>query len=145
MSMRGADQMDQNILTYMINLYTKKWSWLLFRFAVDVLVNNADQIYRQSYLNPGKYRSDAHGFCRVVVDAYYHFYRKSLPSVIRFRGSRNLHHPADNLQFDSINHWIAKCSQRRCSLKGCKGTSIYYSKKCNVGLHAECFKLYHCK
>ena len=27
----------------------------------------------------------------------------------------------------------------------CKGTSVYYCKKCNVGLHAEWFELYHCK
>ena len=30
MSMGGVDCMDQNILTYMINLSTKKWWWPLF-------------------------------------------------------------------------------------------------------------------
>ena len=62
MSMGGVDCMDQNISTYMINLSTKKWWWPLFRFAVDVTVNNAYQICRQSHLNPGEYRLDALGF-----------------------------------------------------------------------------------
>ena len=43
----GVDHMDQNILIYMINLRAKKWWWPHFRFAVDVAVNNAYQIYRQ--------------------------------------------------------------------------------------------------
>ena len=113
--------------------------------VVDVVVNNAYQIYGQSYLNPGEYRLDTLGFRRAIVDVYYHLYRKSLPSTTLFAGSRSLHHPENNLQSDGINHWIAKVSQRRCSFPGCKGTSVYYCKKCNVCLHAECFELYHCK
>ena len=59
----GADHMDQNIQAFMINLRTKKWWWPLFRFAVDVAVNNAYQIYRQSHVNLGEYRLDALSFC----------------------------------------------------------------------------------
>ena len=117
------------ILNY-VQLCTKKWWWPLFRFVVDVAVNNAYQIYRQSHLNPREYRLDALGFRRAIVDAYYHLYRKILPSTTLFTGSRSLHHPANNLQFDGINHWIAKRSQRRCRLQGCKGTLVYYFKKC---------------
>ena len=62
MSMRGIDRMDQNISAYMINLRTKKWWRPLFRFVVDVTVNNAHQIYRQCHLNPGEYILDALGF-----------------------------------------------------------------------------------
>ena len=39
--------MDQNTSAYMINLRTKKLWWPLFRFVVDVAVNNAYQIYCQ--------------------------------------------------------------------------------------------------
>ena len=46
--MEGVDCMDQNILAYMINLPIKKWWWPLSRFVVDVVVNNAYQIYCQS-------------------------------------------------------------------------------------------------
>ena len=118
--------MDQNISAYIINLLTKKWWWPFFRFVVDVFVNIAYQIYRQSHLNPGEYRLDNLGFRRAIVDAYYRLYRKSLPSTTLFTGSRRLQHPANNLQFDSINHWIAKVSQRRCSLRGCKETLVWY-------------------
>ena len=86
---------------------------------------------------------DALGFPRAIVDAYYHLYRKSLLSTTLFAGSRSLHKPANNLQFDGIHHWIAKDSQ--FSLPGCKGTSLYYCKKSNVGFHAKCFELYYCK
>ena len=139
MSMEGVDRMDQNISADMIILRTKKWWWPLFQCVVDVAVNNAYQIYRQSPLNPGKYRLNAPGFRRAIVDVYYRLYRKILPSTTLFTGSRSSHHPVNNLQFDGINHWIAKGSQQRCSL-GCKRTSVYYCKKCNVGLHVECFE-----
>ena len=107
MSMGGVDRMDQNILAYMINLRARKWWWPFSRFVVDVAVNNAYQIYRQSHLNPGEYRLDALGFRRAIVDAYYRLYRKSLLSTTLFTGIRSLHHSANNLQFDGINYWIA--------------------------------------
>ena len=57
--MWGVDRMDQKVSAYMINLHTLKWWWPLFQFSVDVSVNNAYQIYRQSHLNPGEYKLDA--------------------------------------------------------------------------------------
>ena len=92
----------------MINLLTKKWLWPLFRFVVDVAVNNFYQIYRQSHLNPGEHRLDALVFRRAIVDAYYRLCRKSLSSTTLLKGCRSLHHPVNNLQFDGISHWIAK-------------------------------------
>ena len=85
-----------------IKIYWHIWCWLLSQFAVDVTVNNAYQIYRQSHLNPGEYRSDALGFCRAIVDVYYHLYRKRMPFATLFTGIRILHHPANNLQFDGL-------------------------------------------
>ena len=105
MSMRRVDRMDQNISTYMITLHTKKWWWPRFRFVVDVTVNNTHQIYLKFHLNlvQYQYRLDGRGLRRVIVDAYYHLYRKNLPSTTLFTGSRSLLHPANNLQFDNIN------------------------------------------
>ena len=96
-------------------------------------------------LNPREYRQDGLCFRRSVADAYYHLYRKILLSTTLFTGSRSLHHPENNLQFNGINHWFTKGSQRQCDLPGSKGTSAYYFKKCNDGLHDECFQLYHFK
>ena len=81
MSMGGVDRMDQNISAYMINILTKKWWWSLFRFVVDVVVNNAYQIHSQSHLNPGEDGLDALGFRVAIVDAYCRLYKKSLPST----------------------------------------------------------------
>ena len=145
LSMGRVDRMDQNISAHMINLGTKKWWWPLFQFVVNVFVNNAYQIYCQSHLNPGEHGLDALSFCWDIVDAYYRLCGKTLLSVTLFIGNRNLHHPANNLKFNSINRWIAKGAQQRCSSPVCKGTLVCYCKNCNVGLHAECFGLYHCK
>ena len=66
--MGGVDCMDQKMLAYMINLRTKKWWWLLFRFVVNVAVDNAYEIYCQFHLNPGKYRLNAFGSSLAIVD-----------------------------------------------------------------------------
>ena len=121
--------MDQNIWAYMIKLRTNKWWWPLFRFVVYVAVNKAYQIYYQFYLNPGEYRLDALGFRWAIANAYYHLYKNSLLSITLFTSSCSSNRAANNLQFDSINHWIPKGSQRLCSFTGCKGTLVYYCKK----------------
>ena len=102
-----------------------------FRSVIDMTVNNSYQIYWQSHLNPGKYTLNAVGFRQAMVDAYYRLYRKSFPSITLFTSSCSLRHPANNMQFDSFNHRIAKGSQRQCSLPGCKETSVYSCKKFN--------------
>ena len=85
-----------------------------FRSVIDMTVNNSYQIYWQSHLNPGKYTLNAVGFRQAMVDAYYRLYRKSLPSITLFKSSCSYNHPANNMQFDSFNHRIAKSSQRQC-------------------------------
>ena len=60
-SMRGVDRMDQKIAAYMINLRSKKWWWPLFRFVIDVSVNNAFLLYRMKEVG-GEKKLDALGF-----------------------------------------------------------------------------------
>ena len=115
-----------------------------FRSVVDVTVNNAYQKYLQSHLIPGKYRLNAIGLCQAIVDAYYRLYRKSLPSITLFKSSCSYNHPANNMQFDSFNHRIAKSSQRQCvAYQDVKKPLYILAKNYNFGLHAECFELYH--
>ena len=124
----GVDRMDQNTSTYMINLYTKKWCWTLFWFFVDVVVNNGYQIHHQFRLNHGEYRLHTLGFHQTIVDAFCHMYRKSFPPTTWSRGRHNLCHPANNLQLDGMNHWIAMGSQPWFNLPGCKESSKFYWK-----------------
>ena len=58
MSMMGVDCMHENISVYMFNVGAKRCWWPLFRFLVNVAVNNTYQIYCQSHLNHGAYRLD---------------------------------------------------------------------------------------
>ena len=67
-TMGGVARMDQNIGAYMINIHNKKWWWLLFRFCVDLDVNNAFQLYRLQPLNQGQKRLDLLGFRREIVN-----------------------------------------------------------------------------
>ena len=46
-----VDRMDQNTATYMINLRSIKWWWPVFKFVLDVSVNNAFQLYREILRN----------------------------------------------------------------------------------------------
>ena len=50
-TMGRVDRIDQNTDAYMINIDNKKWWWPLFRFCVDLAVNNAFQLYRLQPLN----------------------------------------------------------------------------------------------
>lgn len=142
-SVGGVDRMNHNIATYMINLRSKKWWWPLFRFVVDVAVNNAFQLYRLRNADLREQKLDALGFRREIVDAYFRLFRKGVPNTTLYPGNRILHYPAQNLRYDNLNHWIVKGGQRRCALPGCRGTSKYSCEKCNVGLHPDCFKIYH--
>ena len=53
-TMGGIDRMDQNIGAYMIKIRSKKWRWPLFRFCVDLAVNNAFQLYHLQPLQKEK-------------------------------------------------------------------------------------------
>ena len=45
--MGGVNRLNQNISPYMIGHGSKKWLWPVFRFCLDLSVNNAYQLYRQ--------------------------------------------------------------------------------------------------
>ena len=138
--MGGVDRMDQNISTYMIHLKSKKWWWPLFRFCVDVAINNAFQLYRLRKPDADELKLDALEFRRAIVEAYYLQCSKKMPQIL-FPGSRS--QSREHVRFSATNHWIVKGTQQRCAKPGCLGTSWYSCEACNVGLHPECFKEYH--
>ena len=138
--MGEVDRMDQNTSTYMIHLRSKKWWWPLFRFCVDVAINNAFQLYRLRKPDAGELKLDALEFRRAIVEAYYLKCSKNVPQIL-FPGSRS--QPREHVRFSATNHWIVKGTQRRYAKPGYLGTSRYSCGACNVGLHPECFKEYH--
>ena len=84
-TMYGVDRMDQNTGAYMINIRNKKWWWPLFRFCVDLAVNNAFQLYRLQPLNQGQKRLDLLGFRREIVQVYHARFRSEKPLPVIFQ------------------------------------------------------------
>ena len=111
--MGGVDSLDQNISSYMTGHCSKKWWWTVFRFCLDLSVNNAYQLYRQQKHSEGERKLDLLGFWRSIVDTYYRCLRKSTTTNI-FPSARKLSKVSDEVRYDAINHWIGKGKQRRC-------------------------------
>jgi DNA excision repair protein ERCC-6 len=145
-NMGGVDRMDQNISQYRISIRSKKWWWPFFAYCLDVAMQNAWLIYRQT-ASHRQLPLDQLEFRRTVCNAYFSQYRPTLQSIPkpkelqkgRIRG-RILH----EIRFDGLNHFVAKGrTQRRCALCAKKVTHV--CKKCDVGLHVRCFVEYHSK
>ena len=137
----GVDRMDQNIGAYIINIRSKKWWWPLFRFCVDLAVNNAFQLYHLQPLQQGEKQLDLLGFRREIVKVYHARFRldKTLPVI--FPAPRSTQRVIPEICYDGIDHWIAKGNQHPCAK--CSKTSKYFCEKCNIGLHPDCFKDFH--
>ena len=140
--MWGVDRLDQNISSYMIRCCSKKWSWPVFRFCLDLSVKNAYRLYRQQKHSEWQHKLDLLGFWRSIVDTYYRYLRKSTATNI-FPPSRKLSKVSDEVRHDVINHWIGKEKQRRSA--SCQKTTLYICEKCDVGLHPNCHKQFHIK
>ena len=135
--MGGVNHMDQSASCYMVHLRNKKWWWPIFRFCIDVAVNNAFQLYRMRKLDAGESRMDALEFRRAIVEAYYNLHRNERP-ITTLPGPRST-----GRERNEANHLIFKGQQRRCARTKCKGTSVFFCELCSVGLHPHCFEAYH--
>ena len=138
-TMVGVDQMDQNISYYMISISNKKWWWLLFHFAI----NNDYELYRIQPLQPGQRVLDLLSFRKEVVNVYYARNRFLWGTAEIFPVLRKQDKVNNSIRYDQTNQWMAKGKQIRCG--NCLKISVYYCKRCNIGLHPECFKDYHTK
>ena len=108
--MVGVDRMDQNIGIYMINIRNKKWWWPLFRFFVNLAVNNAFQLDCLQPLNQGQKRLDLLGFRRKIVQVYLARFRSEKTLSVIF--PKNTQRVNLDIRYDGIDHWIAKGNQR---------------------------------
>ena len=122
-TMGEVDRMGQNISDYMINVRNKKWWWPLFRFCIDLAVNNAHQLYRLQLLQPGQRALNLLGFRREIVQVYCSRYgnvKKILPEICP--APQNHQKVIPDICYGNENHWIIKGKQRRCA--NCSKTSI---------------------
>ena len=109
-TMDGVGKMDQNIGVYMINIRSKKWWCLLFRFCVDLAVNNAFQLYRLQPLNQGQKRLDLLGFRREIVQVYHARFGSEKILLVIF--PQNTQRVNLDISYARMDHWIAKGNQR---------------------------------
>ena len=144
--MGGVDRLDQNLACYKIQHRSKKWYWPIFRFCLDMAVQNAFQLYRQQDRIAAVKGHDLLSFRREIVQVYMQKYSPQTSSAVfppaRLPAERRV---LQEVRTDNTAHWIVQGSQRRCAAPGCVGTSVYSCEKCNVGLHPGCFKLFHTK
>ena len=108
--MGGVDCLDQNFSSYMIGHCSKKWWWPVFRFCLDLSVNNAYQLYCQQKCSGGERKLDLLGFRRSIVDSYYRCLRKSTTTNI-FPPARKLSKVSDKVRYGAIDHWIDRGEQ----------------------------------
>ena len=80
--MGRVDRLDQNIISYMIGHSSKKWWWPVFRFCLDLSVNNAYQLYCQQTCSEVERKLYLLEFRRSIVDTYYRCLRSCRKSVI---------------------------------------------------------------
>ena len=97
--MGGVDRFDQNIAAYMITQRSKKWWWPVFRFCVDLAVQNAYQIYCLQARGVSK-KLDSLGFMRTIVEVYSKKYTKDLSGLFK--------HPqmcqSNEVRYDNVGH-----------------------------------------
>ena len=129
---------------------SKNWWWPVFRFCLDLSVNNAYELYHQQKRSERECKLDLLGFWRSIVDTYYRCFRKSTttnispsPPLPPPTPARKLSKVSDEVRYDAVNYWIGKGKQRKCA--SCQKTTLYFCEKCNVGLHPECHKQCHIK
>lgn len=142
--MGGVDRMDQNISSYRISIRSRKWWWALFAYLLDVAMQNAWLIYRRTAAATHR-PLDQLEFRRDVCSIYFRRYSVERPSLGRSplgRPKPIIQRVPAELRTDGINHFLQSSgTQRRCAVCGMKGRRE--CKKCNVGLHPECFDTFH--
>ena len=112
--MGGVDRIDQNISSYIIGHCSKKWRLPVFHFCLDLSVNNAYQLHRQRKCSEGGCMLDLLGFWQSIVDTYYRCLRRSTITNV-LPPAWKLPKVSDEVRYDTINHWIGKGKQQRCT------------------------------
>lgn len=130
--MGGVDQIDQQIAAYRTRIRQRKWWWPIAAYLIDATVVNAWYLSRKFGGNTASLLEFRREIASTLLKSF------GMPSLQGRRPSA----VNDDVRTDNKNHWIVKGdTDRRCKLCGKK--SIYRCGKCDVGLHADCFKLYH--
>lgn len=134
-NMGGVDLSDQNISSLRTSIRGKKWYMPLILHCIDMSVQNAWLLCRQN----GGNNIDLLNFRRRIANA-----------IIEGNKQREKPGPSrpssltSDARYDGKYHYVTKQEKRtRCGQchKQCPTRCI----KCDVGVHVECFLIYHTK
>ena len=132
--MGGVDQIDQQVACYRTRIRQRKWWWPIFIYLFDVTVVNAWYLMRKVHGHADSLLDFRRQLALTMLKSY------GTPSA---QGRRPSLFPSD-VRYDGKSHWIVKGdTERRC--KQCTKKTVYRCEKCDIGLHADCFKEYHVK
>lgn len=139
--MGGVDRMDWSINKYRVKIRGKKWYFPIFTNLIDMTLINAHILYTLA----GN-KIPLLDFRRIITRTYLSISSVSNP---RNAGRPSLTKPnfkrvLETVRFDPVGHFIQRTidgKQRKCGI--CKSNARKQCSKCNVGLHVECFEIWH--
>jgi len=144
-NMGGVDKMDEHVGNYRIGVRSKKWYWPILTWIIDVCVQNAWQLRRNS---TGSKQPQLE-FRRELVQCYitrYGIARKGPGRPLSSKRSLSNSRVPDELRYDRLDHLVINTpdkKKKRCAGEGCTSIMRTMCKKCNVGLCIECFSIFH--
>ena len=141
--MGGVDRLDQNVGSYRVTIRKKKWWWPLFRYLLDVSIQNTWLLYRRSYANTQRSMTQLQ-FRRELVLSLFRKYGNQREVERIPRAARLCRSVPDCVRLDGLHHYQGGLeSTRRCALPSCKKNTGKQCLKCGVPLHDKCSIYFH--
>lgn len=148
-NMGGVDLLDNFVAMYRINVKGKKWWWPIFTNFLDVAKVNAWRLYRLT-IDPqipllDFQRNVAVSLLKTPDEALENKEAIIIPVQKRFGRPSKIQVLAINAtKMDKSTHLIEKNPEnKRKRCKNCSSQTVTICNKCNVALHAKCFKDFH--
>ena len=137
----GVDLLEQSASNYAISIKSNKWYWAIYNWFLQIQMVQAWRLYKKVM---GKNIS--------LLD----FVRDVVEITITLHGFRVCQRPVpmvysqvnkDVIRKDRGFHLVVKTTKSNtcalCSTKQKQKRTRFRCQRCNVGLHPECFELYH--
>jgi hypothetical protein len=137
-NMGGVDLFDQMVSAYRIKIRSKKWYWALFSWILNALLVNSWRLY-QDLKDPKISLLD---YLRSVVIESVGYYQRN-PSSLG-RKSSVLSTKNELIRHDGKCHWPINSEIINGVCIICRKRTRVRCEKCDLALHIDCFKKFHC-
>ena len=143
--MGGVDLLDSMVMCYAIPIRNRKWYWALYNWYLNVSLVQSWRLYRKVGAITGIKEQEK----MPLLD----FIRSCVETTVMRHGdintSRSLTRPAlssstlADIKTDNGNHLVIKTPERKNVCRHCQKRTLYRCRRCDVGLHPDCFEAYH--